>query len=77
MAHNTCNFILLLLLFSFASCKKADISFGNQLLDNAHTQIIRIDTISVELNAGYIDSFITSNKSIGLTGICKDPWLFL
>ena len=73
-AHNTYYLFLLPLLISYTSCKKADISFGNQLLDNDHTQIIRVDTVSIELNTGYIDSFITNNKGVGLTGICKDPW---
>jgi hypothetical protein len=65
---------VLLLFIGMASCKKADITFGNELLDNGHTQIIKTDTVTAQLSTIYIDSFVTNNKSVGLTGIYKDPW---
>jgi len=72
LAQKKYYYILFFLLL--ASCKKADITFGNELLDNSHTQIIKVDTVTVQLSTIYIDSFVTNNKSVGLAGIYKDPW---
>jgi len=66
-----------LLLLLLASCKKADITFGSQLLDNGHTQIIKTDTVTVEASTVYIDSFVTNNKSMGLVGVYRDPYFGL
>ena len=67
------SFISLLLLFSIA-CKKPDITFGSQFLNNSNTQVIYVDTITTEMTTIYIDSFKTSGIEGSLTGIYNDPY---
>ena len=51
-----------------ASCKKADIKFGDEFLDNDITQIYKTDSFGVNLSTVYLDSFITSAKGTVLLG---------
>jgi hypothetical protein len=57
----------------FFACKKVDIQFGQELVDNEYTQIVRVDTFSAELSTVLIDSFITSAKGVTLLGGYTDP----
>ena len=57
-----------------ASCKKADITFGEALLDNTHTQVIKLDSVSIDVSTIFLDSFITNNKEVGLAGVYNDPY---
>lgn len=69
------NFLFVLICFlSLGACKKADINFGQALLDNTHTQVIKTDSVTIDVSTVYIDSFITNNKSVGLTGVYNDPY---
>jgi hypothetical protein len=54
----------LILFFSlvFFACKKVDIQFGDQFLDNGYTQVIKVDSFAVDVSTVYVDSFITSAK---------------
>jgi hypothetical protein len=63
------------LLFSFVlfSCKKVDIQFGDQYLDNGYTQVIKVDSFAVDLSTVYVDSFITSGKGAAVIGGYTDP----
>jgi hypothetical protein len=71
---------LLFLFFILASvllmnaCKRADINFSSQLLDNNITQIIMTDTFSVELSTVYIDSFSTGQTGVTVLGGYTDPY---
>ncbi len=66
--------LLLILVFSgFAACKKVDIGFGDQFLDNGYTQIVKVDSFDVDLTTIYVDSFVTSGKGAALVGNLKDP----
>jgi hypothetical protein len=67
--------LLFLLLFSFAwfACKKVDIQFGDQLLDNAYTQIIKVDSFTADISTVLVDSFITSGKGVSVVGAYTDP----
>ncbi|MBG9374855.1 DUF4270 family protein [Panacibacter sp. DH6] len=56
------------------ACKKADINFGEALLDNTHTYVVKTDSVTVDVATVYIDSFITNNKATGLTGVYTDPY---
>lgn len=77
--HNVAVFVRMLaaLPVVFFSCTKADVNFGNSLLGNGHTQIIKTDTFSVNVQTVYLDSVITNNKATGLAGVYKDPWFGL
>ena len=67
------SFILASTLFVI-SCKKADIAFGNQFLDNENTQIVRIDSFTPSLSTVYLDSFVTSAKGSLVIGSYNDPY---
>jgi hypothetical protein len=64
--------VLYLLLLFFAvtwfACKKVDIQFGDQFLDNGYTQIIKIDSFAAELSTVYVDSFTTSASGAAMIG---------
>lgn len=68
-------FVVLVVLFSQAwiSCTKVDITFGEQYLDNGYTQVIKVDTFSVELSSILVDSFVTSGKGASMIGSHADP----
>jgi hypothetical protein len=69
------SFALLLLLSSFwLSCKKVDIKFGEQFLDNGYTQIMKIDTFNADLATIRLDSFATSASGASLIGTYNDPY---
>lgn len=56
------------------SCKKADIKFGEEFLDNNITQIYKVDSFSVNLSTIQQDSFITSSSSNIMLGAYTDPY---
>jgi len=69
------SFVLLFLLSSFwFSCKKVDIKFGEQFLDNGYTQIMKIDTFNADLATIRLDSFPTSASGASLIGSYYDPY---
>jgi len=59
---------LIIFIFIVASCQKVDIQYGNQALDNQYTQVIRVDTFTVNLSTVYVDSFATSGTGVTLLG---------
>ncbi len=66
----------LLILFCscvFFACTKVDIQFGDQFLDNGYTQVIKVDSFTVDVSTVYVDSFITSSKGVTLIGSHNDP----
>lgn len=65
--------LLLLFAVSWVACKKVDIAFGDQLLDNGYTQVIRLDSFSTTLSTVYVDSFVTSAMGSLLVGGYNDP----
>jgi hypothetical protein len=67
-------FLWLLLSVFLFSCKKVDIKFGDQLLDNGYTQIIKVDSFNVDLTTIHLDSFVTSNSGVSLIGGYADPY---
>ncbi len=68
------SFVIALLLFFLNSCKKPDITFGSQFLNNDNTQVIYVDTITTEMSTVYLDSFRTNGKGAGVAGIYDDPY---
>ncbi len=65
-------FLLTMMLWA-PSCKKADIKFGQDFLDNDITQIFKVDSFGVDVSTVFLDSFITSGKGTVLLGGYKDP----
>lgn len=65
--------ILICVVYVSTSCKKADIKFGEEFLDNDITQIYKTDSFGVDLSTVYLDSFITSAKGTVLLGGYTDP----
>ena len=61
-------------IFYSASCKKADIKFGEEFLDNDIAQIYKTDSFGVNVSTVYLDSFITSNKGSVLIGAYNDDF---
>lgn len=70
MLKKYCPFVFLLVLFA---CKKVDIQFGDQFLDNGYTQVVNIDSFQVDVSTVYVDSFATSGTGSALTGAFRDP----
>gem|GEM_PF-248505 len=68
------SFTIVLLLFLISSCKKPDISFGSQFLNNSNTQVVYVDTVTTEITTVYIDSFKTSGIDGSVAGIYSDPY---
>jgi hypothetical protein len=71
----TTPFLVLMLLGILygTSCKKADIKFGDEFLDNDITQIFKTDSFSVDVSTVYTDSFVTSARGNVLVGGYVDP----
>ena len=65
--------MFLITVFFTTSCKKADIKFGEDFLDNSVTQIFKTDSFTVDLSTVFIDSFITSARGTVLAGAYTDP----
>ncbi|MFN5362989.1 MAG: DUF4270 family protein [Bacteroidota bacterium] len=69
------SFVLLLLISSiWLSCKKVDIRFGEQFLDNGYTQIVKVDTFNADLATIRVDSFPSSATGVSLIGSYDDPY---
>jgi hypothetical protein len=66
-------FFLLLISIGWFACKKVDIQFGDQFLDNGYTQIVTVDSFPVDLSTIYVDSFITSAHGVTMVGAYTDP----
>ncbi len=65
--------LLLSVIIGAFACKKVDVQFGSDFIDNSNTQIIKIDTFSADLSTAYVDSFGTSNQGTTLIGGFSDP----
>ncbi|MES2004025.1 MAG: DUF4270 family protein [Bacteroidota bacterium] len=65
----------LLVLFSIGwfACKKVDIQFGDQYLDNGYTQVVKVDSFAADLSTVYVDSFVTSGTGVTMLGAYTDP----
>lgn len=58
--------------FLFPSCKKVDVDFGQQQIDNGHTEIIKLDTITPVVSTVFVDSFSTAAPGVALIGTNTD-----
>ncbi|MFY7653312.1 MAG: hypothetical protein ACOVQE_11430, partial [Chitinophagaceae bacterium] len=69
--------LFFLLFFSGAyllfGCRKVDVNFGSEFVNNDITQIIKVDTFQVALSTVLLDSFATNAKGVALVGGYSDP----
>lgn len=63
----------IILLASLQACKKADISFGDEFLNNPNTQVVKIDTFTASLTTVFSDSFSTNGTGVAKVGGYNDP----
>lgn len=65
-------FTFLFALFAISSCQKQYINFGSGFIDNSITNLVLVDTSTVEISTVYVDSFVTANTNTILAGHYKD-----
>ncbi|MDB5280262.1 MAG: hypothetical protein JWR61_5217 [Ferruginibacter sp.] len=63
---------LLFTSFIISSCEKQDITFGSGFIDNTITNLVLVDTVTVNVSTVYVDSFVTSGTHSILAGKYKD-----
>src|SRR5882672_3657806 len=63
--------IVILLL---AGCQKPSINFGTSFANNSTTNVVVVDTFSVDLTTVLVDSFPTAGTGVALLGKYKDPY---
>ncbi len=63
---------LLFVLIATSSCEKQYINFGTNFIDNSITNLVLVDSSTVEVSTVYIDSFVTSNTNTIFAGRFKD-----
>ncbi|MEO6356748.1 MAG: DUF4270 family protein [Ferruginibacter sp.] len=63
---------LLFTAFFISSCEKQDITFGSGFIDNTITNLVLVDTVTVDVATVYVDSFVTSSTHAILAGKYKD-----
>src|SRR4051812_42444208 len=65
---------LLLLIGSAAAvgCTKADINYGSQFAGDQYTNLVMVDTFTIETGTVLVDSFVTSGSGSALIGSYKD-----
>lgn len=61
-------------LLTASSCKKTDIDFGDQYIDNQHTRVVMVDTITPQVSTVFVDSFPTVGTGVALVGTHSDPY---
>jgi hypothetical protein len=66
--------LLFVFLFSLAACTKKDIQFANDL-GESYTNLVQVDTVSVNLSTFVLDSFATNNISDFVAGRYADSLL--
>lgn len=64
--------LLTIVFFSINSCEKQSIDFGSGFIDNTITNLVLVDTSTVEISTIQVDSAISSNTNTILTGKYKD-----
>jgi len=57
------------------SCTKADITFGDQWVENGYSQVNMVDTFAPQMSTIYVDTFPTNGTGYSLIGVYKDPAL--
>src|SRR4051812_19157602 len=58
--------------FVTASCKKAEADLASDFVDNSTTNIVLVDSATVQISTIYVDSFVTSATGCLLAGRYRD-----
>jgi len=66
------SFTLLLVVFFTVACEKQYIDFGSNFIDNTITNLVLVDSLTVQVSTVYVDSFVTSNTNTIFAGRFKD-----
>lgn len=59
-------------LVTAVSCKKVDIDFGENHVDDEHTKVVKVDTITPLVSTVFVDSFSTAGTGVALVGSHTD-----
>jgi hypothetical protein len=54
-------------------CQKTNINFGSQFADNNYTQLIKVDTTTLQFSTRFYDSIQTNGTGTVMAGIYSDP----
>ncbi|MEO5890750.1 MAG: DUF4270 family protein [Ferruginibacter sp.] len=68
-----CMLLAMAACFLLNSCKKVDVDLGTDFVDNSTTNLVLVDSTTVEISTIYVDSFVTSGTGSVLVGKYKDP----
>lgn len=76
--RNFACFIPAILLFftislGITSCQKETIDFSNPFVDNGTTNVVLVDSSTIEMSTVYVDSFATSGSGVLFAGNYTDP----
>lgn len=63
---------LFFIVFFNVSCEKQNIDFNSNFIDNTITNLVLVDSSTVEVSTVYVDSFVSSNTNTILAGRYKD-----
>jgi len=63
-----------MVIFFLAGCQKPSINFGSTFVNTNTTNVVVVDTFSVELSTVLVDSFATAGTGSILVGRYKDPY---
>ncbi|MCW3093323.1 MAG: hypothetical protein JWP81_4392 [Ferruginibacter sp.] len=55
------------------SCKKVNVNLGTDFVDNSTTNLVLVDSTTLEISTIYVDSFMTSGAGSILVGGYSDP----
>ncbi|MFT4203101.1 MAG: DUF4270 family protein [Chitinophagaceae bacterium] len=64
---------IVLVALGLHSCDKADITFGDQWVENEYTQVTLLDTITPSVSTIYLDTFATNGTGYSMIGVYEDP----
>lgn len=68
-----CVLLIVSLCWVLISCSKVSIDLGSDFVDNSTTNLVMVDTSTLEISTVYVDSFITSASGAILAGSYTDP----
>src|SRR3982751_3159883 len=68
----TISFLLLAGSVTTVGCTKADINYGSQFAGNQYTNLVMVDSLTIETGTVLVDSFVTSGSGTVVLGSYKD-----
>jgi hypothetical protein len=68
----TISLLLLVGAVAAVGCTKADINYGSQFAGNTYTNLVMVDSLTIETSTVLVDSFVTSGSGAAVLGSYKD-----